>query len=125
MIENRKLKGRPPKTHKTIRTPVRLPKRLRDELDASVISEGYGFKGRSLWVEDAIKKLLSLETFYDLVALDEDLIVSFVPDSFTLTETVRNNLEEAIVLVRKHHPRMDTVLSAIIRTAIMQKLIRD
>jgi hypothetical protein len=125
MMVTKKLKGRPPKNQKTIRTPVRLPKRLKEELDSAVIAEGYGFKGRSQWVEDAIQKLLSMKTFYEFVVLDEDLNVSFSPDSFTLTEKTRDKLENAIVLVRQYNPRMDVMLSAIIRTAIMQKLIRD
>ena len=112
------------KTIKAIRTPVRLPKRLKEELDSAVINEGYGFKGRSLWVEDAIDKLLNIETFYDLVILDEDLDTVSVPDGFSFTIHTRNKLDDALVLVRQHHPRMNAMLSAIIRTAIMQKLIR-
>lgn len=112
------------KVGKTIRTPVRLPVKLKEELNSAVINDGYGFKGRSLWVEDAINSLLSFESFYDLVALDEDLNTAFIPDGFSLTTTTRDRLDNAIIVVRQHYPKMNAVLSALIRTAIMQKLIR-
>lgn len=109
---------------KAIRTPVRLPKKLKDELDKAIILDGYGFKGRSLWVNDAIEKLLVIDTFYDLVILDDELHGAFVPDSFSLSRHIRDLLDDAIVLVRKNHPSLNAVVSAIVRTAIMQKLIR-
>ena len=111
-----------------IRIQVRLPAPLLSELNQTMLSNDYGLKGRSRWVEEAICFLTNLENFEDLVTLDETMHTTLFPCSFTLSETTKKTLEDALLKsLTKAMPeyRKNLSLSSIVRTAILQRLFRN
>lgn len=111
-----------------IRIQVRLPAPLLSELNQAMLSNNYGLKGRSRWAEEAICFLINLESFEDLVTLDETINTSLSPCSFTLSEKTKNILEDALLKsLTKVKPeyRNNLSLSSIVRTAILQRLLRN
>lgn len=112
--------------HKNTLIPVRLPPELQSQFGAAVLNDNYGFKGKSKWVEEAVIELLNLglDSYAELVSLDETLTTQLKADKFSLTEHTRNKLDEALIELRKKCPEINLTLSSIIRTAILQRLLR-
>ena len=107
-----------------IRTTVRLPLGVRNEMLQKIIEDGYGFRGKSKWITEAIESLLSLTDFEEFVKIADQMsdlpkaeIVYFPP-------YVKANLDQAIIRVRKRFPTLEGVQSCIIRSSIIQRLIR-
>ena len=51
------------------RTTVRLPKGVRQEMLKRIVQEGYGLRGKSKWITEAIDSLLALPNFVDYVLI--------------------------------------------------------
>jgi metal-responsive CopG/Arc/MetJ family transcriptional regulator len=111
-------------TNKQIRITVRLPGHLREELDQAVLHGNYGFKGRSKWVEEATHFLITIPNYAELVLLDDTIAIHLTPDAFTFTSSARDQLENALVHIRHEHPQSNITLSSIVRTGIIQRLLR-
>jgi metal-responsive CopG/Arc/MetJ family transcriptional regulator len=110
-----------------VRIQVRLPDALLKELNQAILSENYGLKGRSKWVEEAICFLISLENFEDLVTLDETISTTLLHCSFTLSKNIRTLLDDALIKIftkAKAEYRQNLSMSSIVRTAILQRLLR-
>lgn len=109
------------------RIQVRLPQAMLKELNQAILSENYGLKGRSKWVEEAICFLITLENLEDLVTLDETISTTLLHCSFSLSKNVRTLLDLALTKVfTKAQPKylQNLSLSSIVRTAILQRLLR-
>ena len=107
---------------KTIKLPVKLSK----QLDLKVVENGYGLRGKSRWINDAIKQLL---TFYD-----QDFIVEMIENTddienldtsicFTYDESITDLLDKWVLIIRNIHPLFEGVQSKIIRACIIHKIL--
>ena len=102
-----------------------VPASLQMELRECVARDGYGFRGKSKWVSEAIDSLLILNNYIELVHYSEDM------QDFTCSETVlvdaalKSRLDAAILAIRQAYPTLEGVQSAILRTAIMQRFLRS
>lgn len=105
---------------------VRLPPELDQELSHQVIAQGYGMRGKSKWVSEAIDKFLALEDYIELVAYGEDLVDAHFkkPQAFYVDSDVVNRIQDAVIAVRQSNPTLEGVKSLIIRSSIMQRLFR-
>lgn len=101
-----------------------LPNSLQRELKERVIKDNYDMKGKSRWVTEAIETLLVTETFPDLVKINDQMKGFEKQESVVIPRDMKKQLEDAIVNVRKIYPEIDGVQSRIVRTAIMQRLLR-
>ncbi len=106
----------------TIKISVLIPKRLDDELMQRMISQGYGIRKKSLWICEAVTRLLGLGGYpniiqYEALAGLEKMVV------FTASYELKQQLEDAIIKIRNKYPALEGVQSKIIRAAIMQRLI--
>lgn len=101
-----------------------VPKNLQQDLRVRVIKDGYGLRGKSKWVQESIELLLSLPNFIELVHYSDEM------QGFEKVETVVINypqaikLEKAIIAIREVFPLLEGVKSRIVRTAILQRLLR-
>jgi len=86
----------------------------------------YGKRGKSRWICEAIENLLKKEDFIELVQLDiTPANLCQYPEQFTATQTIRNLLDKKIIECRRECPQLEGVQSAIIRTAVIQRLLRQ
>jgi predicted transcriptional regulator len=107
-----------------VMTSIKLPKQTHQKMLEKIISDGYGMKGKSRWIVEAITNFLALQNFHELVDIATD--ISDVTEMVTirLPNEVAAKIDKAIIAVRKCYPAMEGVKSHIIRASIMQRFIR-
>lgn len=109
------------------RITVRLPVSLEMDFMKRVITDGYGMKGKSKWVYEAILHFMRLDDFEEYVEYADEMespektkLQSFYFD----LEFVRL-LNDSVIKVRKQHPHLEGIKSLIIRSSIIQRLFRN
>ncbi|MCX7124430.1 MAG: hypothetical protein NTU49_01490 [Gammaproteobacteria bacterium] len=104
----------------------KIPGSLEIEMNKKLVSEGYGLRGKSNWICDAICKFLSFpdrEFILDCIELSEELKNLDKSISFRPTLKVENLLDEWIINVRMKLPTIEGLKSKIIRTSIIHSLL--
>lgn len=101
-----------------------MPAALHLELRERVLRDGYGLRGKSQWVSEAIEFLLSLENFAMLVQYSEEMHGFEKVETVVISTELKKHLDQAIIEVRKQYPTLEGVQSSIVRTAIMQRALR-
>lgn len=101
-----------------------VPNNLQKDLLERVIKDGYGLRGKSKWVSEAILSLLAINNFPDLVSYSDEMYGFEKLETIVIEPLLRKQLEEAIVVIRREFPILEGVKSRLVRTAIMQRLIR-
>jgi hypothetical protein len=107
-----------------IKTTVRLPKATRQEMIQTIIANGYGMRGKSKWVSEAIHQLLAINNFHELVDIGDEIADLTEVESIYLEAQLKEELDKALILIRRFFPTMEGVQSCIIRTSIIQRLLR-
>jgi len=102
-----------------------VPGKLKHELSEKVIKEGYGFRGKSKWVSEAVESLLKLKNFPDLVNHSDEMSGFDEMETSVIDYQLKSKLDGAILEVRKAFPMLEGVTSRIMRTAILQRLLRS
>ncbi|MBV8801648.1 MAG: hypothetical protein JO131_01540 [Gammaproteobacteria bacterium] len=110
---------------KKMMTSIKLQKLLHFKMQQRVISDGYGMRGKSKWIVEAIESFLQLSDFPTLTDIADDMDHLSEVISIRLTDDLMYKLDQAIVEVRRHYPAMEGVKSNLIRASIMQRLIRE
>lgn len=105
-------------------TSIKLQKLLHFKMQQRIIDEGYGMRGKSKWIIEAIERFLHLPDYPSLVDIANEMEQLTEIVSIRLSEDLMNQLEHAIVSVRRQYPAMEGVKSNLIRASIMQRLIR-
>lgn len=108
------------------RITVRFPKELRSSMLQAIVDNGYGFRGKSKWGIEAIQDFLSLPNFIEFVDIGSEAGDGELgeTETFHLPKHVVNDLDEAILEVKKVYPHLEGVRSIIIRSSILQRLFR-
>jgi hypothetical protein len=110
---------------KKMMTSIKLQKLLHFKMQQRVISDGYGMRGKSKWIVEAIESFLQLSDFPTLTDIADDMDHLSEVISIRLTDDLMCKLDQAIIEVRRHYPAMEGVKSNLIRASIMQRLIRE
>jgi len=110
---------------KSITGTAKLPKEIHQRVMEQVISDRYGMRGKSKWVNEAMSNFFSLQNYAELVDLAEDMEEMTDVISIRIPEDIYKALEKAVIEVRKHYPGMEGVKSKIIRASLIQRLIRS
>jgi len=110
--------------HKKVMTSIKLQRKLHRRLQQRVIEDGYGMRGKSKWIIEAIKDLLEMIDYPTLVDIAEDMDQLSDIISIRVPEDLMLRIEQAVVHVRKQYPTIEGVKSNLIRASIMQRLIR-
>lgn len=102
-----------------------VPQTLQQELREKIIKESYGLRGKSKWVGEAIESLLQIRNFPQLVSYNEEMHGFEKVETVVIDLILKRKLEQAIIAIRKEFPTLEGVQSNIIRTAILQRLLRS
>ena len=108
----------------TLTITFKIPGTLNQKLDENIISDGYGMRGKSKWVREAIEKLFTYPDFPELVSLSDDIENSNHSISVRFPKTLLIELDKMVIAVRREYPELEGVRSRIIRTAIIQRFFR-
>lgn len=106
-------------------TTAKLPKSVQQKLLEKVIGDGYGMRGKSKWIGEAIEHFLSLANYPELVDIATEMEEMTDVVSMRLTRELAQQLDDAVIVVRKDFPALEGVKSCIIRASIIQRLIRS
>jgi len=101
-----------------------LPESLQNEMREKIIKDGYGLRGKSKWVNEAIELLLNTKDYIKLVEYNDELRNFKKVETIVLDSGLEEKLNTALVSIRKAHPTLEGVKSKILRTAILQRLLR-
>lgn len=101
-----------------------VPESLQSEMRESVIKQGYGLRGKSIWICEAIEALLKLNNYPELVNYSSELKGFEKAETVVMPREFKKQMDNAAMEVRKHYPLLEGVQSSLVRTAIMQRLLR-
>lgn len=104
------------------RIACRLPSALKTLLRQTVSADGYGGKGKSRWVREALTQLFEHDPDLMNVGVGDDLEVNDAEDAFSLSQDHGDAIEAAVELIRSQYPRAEGIQSAIIRAAVRYRL---
>jgi hypothetical protein len=102
-----------------------VPESLKNEVRMYVIKEGYGLRGKSKWVSEAVESLLSLKDYPELISYNDEMYGFNEIETIVLSGQLKLALEKAVLQVRTEYPTLEGVKSRIMRTAIMQRILRS
>ncbi|MEO8400910.1 MAG: hypothetical protein ABI597_03800 [Gammaproteobacteria bacterium] len=110
--------------NKKIMTSIKLQKLLHFKMQQRIIGDGYGMRGKSKWIIEAIESFLQLADYPSLVDIADEMEQLTEIVSIRLSDELMSQLDHAIIKVRRQFPAMEGVKSNLIRASIMQRLIR-
>jgi hypothetical protein len=102
-----------------------LPDILQQECREKIVKDGYDMRGKSRWIIEAIELLLSMGNYPELVNLSNQMKGFGKVESVVMTKDMKKFLDNAVIDIRKTYPAMEGVQSAIVRTAIVQRILRS
>lgn len=102
-----------------------VPGSMKIEVRTYVIKEGYGLRGKSKWICEAVERLLALKDYPELISFNDEMHGFNEVETIVLDGRLKLALERAVLQVRKEYPTLEGVKSRIMRTAIMQRIIRS
>lgn len=109
---------------KKIMTSIKISKEIHTKMLHSIVASNLSLRGKSQWIIEAIENFLNIEDFPELVDIANEMEDLTEVVSFRMPEPIMDQLEKAVVTVRREFPSMEGVKSNIIRASVIQKLIR-
>jgi hypothetical protein len=105
-------------------TSIKISKNISQKMLEKIVCDGYGMKGKSKWIVEAIADFIKLKDFIELTNIADDTPGEFVSTSIRIPFDLIKKIDEAVISIREKHPAMEGVRSNIIRASIIQRLIR-
>ena len=102
-----------------------MPEALHKEFREQIIKDGYDMRGKSRWIQESILFLLELRNFPELVNLSYEMKDYEKVEYLVIPKAFKKNLDQAGIAVRQSYPTIEGVQSGIVRTAILQRLLRS
>jgi len=112
------------KLSKKIRLSYFIPEAILTDIRERMVAQGYDLKGKSKWVSEAVNDLLETQNYSELVYINEQMDGFQKLDSVSIEHDLKTKLDNAIIVIRGHFPSIEGVQSKILRTAIIQRLLR-
>lgn len=110
--------------NKQLTTSIRLQKDLHTRLLARVISDGYGMRGKSKWIIEAIERFVMLPHYQDFVDIADEALEASEVVTLRLSKELADMLEQAILYTRTKYPLMEGVKGKLVRASIIQRILR-
>lgn len=101
-----------------------IPANLQEDLKNRLIEDGYAIREKSRWVAEAVEKLLITDSFPDLVKINDEMKGFEKLESVVISKELKKQVDDAVIDIRKIYPVIEGVQSRILRTAIVQRLLR-
>jgi predicted DNA-binding protein len=110
---------------KTKKVTVRFAKRLKAEMLNALVHSGYGLRGKSKWVAEAIHLFLKQSNFVEFAEQGIDINQAELTEieAFYLDHDVIERVKKASIAIRKQYPLFEGVQSALIRAAVIYRLM--
>ena len=102
-----------------------LPDVLQQEFREQIAKDGYDMRGKSRWIAEGIVHLLKMQNFPELVRLSNEMKGFGKVESVVITKELKKDMDNAVIDIRKIYPALEGVQSGIVRTAIMQRVLRS
>lgn len=102
-----------------------VPDDLQRDLKEKVIKDGYGMRGKSRWISEAVERLLDIRDYPELVNISDEMHGFEKTETVVINYALKIKLDDAILQIRKDYPILEGVKSRILRTSIMQRLLRS
>ena len=106
-----------------ITTTFKLSSPICQKLLEQVVKDGYGLKGKSRWIKEAVENFLMIPNHPELVAIADDIEKLDKSICIRIPADFANKIERAVTEIRKIYPNLEGVRSNIFRASIMQRLI--
>lgn len=106
----------------------KIPAEFEFKINRKLIEDGYGLRGKSRWICDAIVKLLTFsdqEFIMDCIEYADEFEQLNKSISFRPTEEVDNLLNDWVIKARMKMPTLEGVKSKIIRACLIQALLES
>ncbi len=105
------------------RMSVRVPEKMVSKIESNLLDSGYNKKQRLYWFEDILGELFTTDNYHSLIA--EEFITAGTTKSINVSITVDTfKIVETTVLEVEKQENVKTDRSSIIRTAILQRLLK-
>ena len=111
------------KVQKKVKVSFVLPKGLHQEMKERMIKDGYDLKGKSRWVSEAVELLLQMDTYPELVKLNDEMSGFEKLESVLIPKSLKGTLDGAVLNIRKKYMTLEGIQSMVFRTAIMQRIL--
>ena len=108
---------------KKVKISFVIPESLQKDLKEKIVHDGYSLKGKSRWVAEAVERLLKINSYIDLVKVNDEMQGFEKFESVLIDRKLKIQLDESVIIIRKKYPEIDGVQSRIMRTAILQRLL--
>jgi len=108
-----------------VRIMFGIPEKLKNDMENQLVKDHYGVRSKSKWVREAIELLLKQKNYVELVRYSNEMENFKHMEGIVLENTLKKRIEDAIINVRKVYPTLEGPQSSIIRTAILQRLVRS
>jgi hypothetical protein len=102
-----------------------IPDVLQKDCRKQIIKDGYDLRGKSRWISEGIEELLKMRNYPELVNLSNEMKGFGKMESIVISKDLKKIMDNAVVNVRVNYPLMEGVQSGIVRTAIIQRLLRS
>jgi hypothetical protein len=102
-----------------------VPQQLQQDLRRQIVADGYSMKDKSKWVSEAVQKLLTMKNYPELVNLGDEMQKFEKVESIVIELKLKKLLDDAILVIRQQYPLLEGIKSRIIRTSILQRLLRS
>ena len=106
------------------RISLRVPKGMIADIEIDQFNSGYNKKERTLWIKDVLNELFETEDYHLFIA--EEYIKAGTTKTISLIISLElfEKIKEAVKLV-KEKEEQDCDRSSVIRTAILQRLMKS
>lgn len=111
-------------TERMVKTSFTVPEKLSHEIKERVIKDGYGMKGKSKWIREAIEDFFMLKNYLEYIVISDDFEKLNTIETIIIPTSIIEQVEQVVFETRKQHPMMEGVRSKILRAAVLQRLIR-
>jgi hypothetical protein len=108
---------------KKVKISFVIPEGLQKDLKERIVFDGYSLKGKSQWVAEAVERLLKINSYMDLVKVNDEMRGFEKFESILMDRKLKIQLDESVISIRKKYPEIDGIQSRIMRTAILQRLL--
>lgn len=107
-----------------IKLTFTLPTAMQQQMRQKIVGDNYSLRAKSKWIVEAIIQLFEIDNYIDLVSYNDEMAHLSKNETISIPEDIKALLEQKVVEVKQKYIMMEGVQSRIIRTAIMQRILR-